>query len=61
MAKVDLIEIHVVFERPKSEYHMRVIANNIVHTVQDSVSAHFAVQRPRVYVADIRDSEDDDA
>lgn len=61
MIKPNLIEIHVVFERPKSENYLQAIANNLVRVVQDNVSAHFAVQRPRVYVADIRDSEDDDA
>lgn len=60
MSKVDLIEIHVVFERAKSEEHMQGIANRLVEVLKENIGAHFARQRPRVYVADLRGPEDDE-
>lgn len=61
MAKADLIEIHVTFDNPKSEEHMQRIANHLVRAIRENIGEHFAVQRPSVYVADIRGSEDEDA
>lgn len=58
---IDLIEIHVVFERPKSEAHMQRIANALVKSLQENIGEHFARQRPKVYVADLRGPEDDEA
>jgi hypothetical protein len=56
----DLIEIHVTFDRPKSDEHMQRIANRLVETLQVDLAEHFARQRPRVYVADIRGPEDEE-
>jgi hypothetical protein len=57
----DLIELHVCFERPKSAEHLQVVANHLADVLRTNLSAHYARQRPRVYVADIRGPEDDEA
>ena len=56
----DLIEICVTFDRPKSDEHMQRIANALVKVLRDDLAAHFARQKPNVYVSDIRGPDDDE-